>query len=103
MSPKIKMTDSYEEHDDEIIELTEDELKEILADVDFEDEGDYEEIRSFRFSNPDPYFKVEPRPDDAPSGIFPLTSRATSWSKIRLPFGYHKSQSWMKSAVRNTP
>ena len=66
MSPKIKMTDGYDEHDDEIIELNEDELKEILADDDFEDEGDYEEIRSFHFSNPDPYFKVEPRPDDAP-------------------------------------
>ena len=58
MSPKIKMTDSYDKHDEDIIELTEVELKEILADDDFENEGEYEEIRSPHFSTPKPYFKV---------------------------------------------
>ena len=70
MNPKIKMSDIHDDRDDDIIELTEDELKEILADDDFEDDGDYEEIRSFVFTNPDPYAKVEPRPDDAPKRDF---------------------------------
>ena len=52
--------------DDEIIELTEDELSEILEDDDFDSEGEYDEIRTFHFSNPDPYVKAEPRPADAP-------------------------------------
>lgn len=70
MSPKIKMSDIHDERDDDIIELTEDELKEILADDDFDDSGEYEEVRSFVFTNPDPYAKVEPRPDDAPKRDF---------------------------------
>lgn len=70
MSPKIKMSDIHDYRDDDIIELTEDELKEIWADDDFEDNGEYEEIRSFVFTNVDPYAKVEPRPDDAPRRNF---------------------------------
>lgn len=70
MSPKIKMSDIHDDRDDDVIELTEDELKEILADDDFEDDGEYEEIRSFIYTNPDPYVKVEPRPDDAPKRDF---------------------------------
>ena len=53
-----------------IIELSEEELKEILADNDFDDSEEYGEIHSFVFSNPDPYAKVEPRPDDAPKREF---------------------------------
>ena len=52
--------------DNEIIELTDKELGEIFADDDFDNGEDSSEIRSFYFSNPDPYAKVEPRPDDAP-------------------------------------
>lgn len=52
--------------DDEIIELTDEELGEIFADDDFDSGEDGGEIRSFYFSNPDPYAMVEPRPDDAP-------------------------------------
>ena len=70
MSPKIKMHDIHDDRDDDIIELTEDELKEILADDDFTDDGEYEEVRSFYFANSDPYAKVEPRPDDAPKRDF---------------------------------
>lgn len=70
MSPKIKISDIHDERDDDIIELTEDELKKILADADFEDGGEYEEIRSFVFTNADPYAKVKPRPDDAPRRDF---------------------------------
>ena len=36
MSPKIKMSDIHDDRDDDIIELTEDELKEILADEGFD-------------------------------------------------------------------
>ena len=56
--------------DDEIIELTEEELDEIFADEDFESDDSCEEVHSFVFSNPDPYAKVEPRPDDAPKREF---------------------------------
>ena len=66
MSPKIKMRDIHDERDDDIIELSDEELKEILADNDFDDSEEYGEIHSFVFSNPDPYAKVKPRPDDAP-------------------------------------
>ena len=58
------------EKDDEIIELTGKELDEIFADDDFDNGEDGGEIRSFYFSNPDPYAKVEPRPDDAPKREF---------------------------------
>lgn len=56
--------------DDEIIELTEEELDEILSDEDFESDDGCEEVHSFVFSNPDPYAKVEPRADDAPKREF---------------------------------
>ena len=70
MSPKIKMSDIHNDHDDDIIELSDEELKEILADDDFDNSEEYGEIHSFVFSNPDPYAKVEPRPDDAPKREF---------------------------------
>ena len=70
MSPKIKMSDIHDERDDDIIELSDEELKEILADDDFDDSEEYGEIHSLVFSNPDPYAKVEPRPDDAPKRNF---------------------------------
>ena len=58
------------ENGNEIIELTDKELDEIFADDDFDNGEDGGEIRSFYFSNPDPYAKVEPRPDDAPKRNF---------------------------------
>ena len=70
MSPKIKMSDIHDDRDDDIIELSGEELKEILADDDFDDSEEYGEIHSFVFSNPDQYAKVEPRPDDAPKREF---------------------------------
>ena len=70
MSPKIKMSDIHDDRDDDIIELSDEELKEILADDDFDDSEEYGEIHSFVYSNPDPYAKVEPRPDDAPKREF---------------------------------
>ena len=57
-------------NDDEIIELTEDELSEILGDVDFDSEGGFDEIPTFQFSNSDPYAKVTPRSEDAPKRDF---------------------------------
>ena len=70
MSPKIKMSDIHDDRDDDIIELSDEELKEILADDDFDDSEEYGEVHSFVFSNPDPYAKVKPRPDDAPKREF---------------------------------
>ena len=56
--------------EDEIIELTEDELSEILEDDDFDGEGEFDEIPTFQFSNSDPYAKVTPRSEDAPKRDF---------------------------------
>lgn len=61
--------------DDEIIELTDEELAEIFADDDFDSGEDRGEIRSFYFSNPDPYAKVMPRPDDAPKRVVSFSVR----------------------------
>ena len=58
------------EKDDEIIELTDEELDEIFVDDDFDNAEEDAEIRSFYFSNSDPYAKVKPRPDDAPKREF---------------------------------
>ena len=52
------------EKDNEIIELTDEELDEIFADDDFDNGEKDGEIRSFFFSNPDPYFKPDPLPPD---------------------------------------
>ena len=68
MSPKIKMKDIHDDRDDDIIELTDEELKEFMKDEDF-DTGEDDEtapIPEYHFTNPDPYFKIKPRPDDAP-------------------------------------
>ena len=69
MSPKIKMSDIHDKRDDDIIELSDEELKEILADDDFDDSEGDGEIHSFVFSNP------EPRPDDAPKREFPFDEK----------------------------
>ena len=68
MSPKIKMSDIHDDRDDDIIELTDEELKEIMDDEDFDTGADEEAapIPEYHFTNPDPYFKIKPRPDDAP-------------------------------------
>lgn len=68
MSPKIKMRDIHDDRDDDIIELTDEELKEIMEDEDFDAAADDEAapIPEYYFTNPDPYFKIKPRPDDAP-------------------------------------
>ena len=56
--------------EEEIHELTADEIDELV----FEEQlasGEYdEEVPEYYFSNPDPYAKVEPRPDDAPKRDF---------------------------------
>ena len=66
MIPKIKMSDIY--NGDDMIELTDEELKEMMQDEDFDASADDEAapIPEYHFTNPDPYFKIKPRPDDAP-------------------------------------
>ena len=59
MSPKIKMSDIHDDRDDDIIELSDEELKDILADEDFDNSEEYGEVHSYVFSNPDPYAKVK--------------------------------------------
>ena len=66
------------ENDNEIIELTDEELDEIFADDDFDNGEEDGEIRSFYFSNHGPYVKVKPRPDEMPPrGSFLSMRRAT--------------------------
>ena len=79
MSPKIKMSDIHDDRDDDIIELTDDELKEILADDDFTDDGKYEEVRSFYFANPDRMPRSSRAPTMPPSESFLSMTRATLW------------------------
>ena len=67
------------ENDNEIIELTDEELDEIFADDDFDNGEEDAEIRSFYFSNPDPYAKVKPRPDDAPKRVFSLVKNPSAF------------------------
>ena len=73
--------------EEEVLELTADEIDELV----FEEQlasGEYDEdVPEYYFSNPDPYAKVEPRPDDAPSVSLLSMKRATSSSRICLPFG----------------
>ena len=73
--------------EEEVLELAADEIDELV----FEEQlasGEYdEEVPEYYFSNPDPYAKVEPRPDDAPSVSLLSMKRATSSSRICLPFG----------------
>ena len=66
MSPKIKMSDMHD--DGNMIELTDEELEEIMEDEDFDAgaDDDAATIPEYHFTNPDPYFKIKPRPDDAP-------------------------------------
>ena len=72
------------EKDNEIIELTDEELDEIFTDDDFDNGEEDAEIRSFYFSNPDPYAKVKPRPDDAPKREFSFDEKGNIVVKVRL-------------------
>ena len=65
------------EKDNEIIELTDEELDEIFADDDFDNGEEDGEIRSFHFSNSDPYAKVKQRPDDAPKREFSFDEKGS--------------------------
>ena len=52
--------------DDDILELTLEELAEIEDDEDYEETDDGGSISEIYFINPDPYAKAKPRPADAP-------------------------------------
>lgn len=90
------------ENGNEIIELTDKELDEIFADDDLDNGEDGGEIRSFYFSNPDPYAKVEPRPDDAPKREFSFDDKGNIVVKIRPPFGCPMLRLWRNTVARNT-
>ena len=74
------------ENDNEIIELTDEELDEIFADDDFDNGEEDAEIRSFYFSNPDPYAKVKPRPDEAPKREFSFDEKGQHRSEKSVRF-----------------
>ena len=52
------------------IELTAEEIDELIFQEQIASGEDNEEVPEYYFSNPDPYAKVEPRPDDAPKRNF---------------------------------
>ena len=67
------------ENDNEIIELTDEELDEIFADDDFDNGEDGGEIRSFYFSNQTPMPRSSLAPMMPPSESFLPMTRATLW------------------------
>ena len=73
--------------EEEARELTPDEIDEMI----FQEQiasGEYdEEVLEYYFSNPDPYAKVEPRPDDAPKRNFSFDENGNIAVKIFLRFG----------------
>ena len=66
------------EKDNEIIELTDEELDEIFADDDFDNGEEDGEIRSFHFSNPDPMPRSSHAPTMSLRESFLSMRRATS-------------------------
>ena len=42
----------------------------LLAEIEEWEQQEYDELEGYYFSNPDPYAKVKPRPDDAPKREF---------------------------------
>lgn len=62
--------------EEEILELTADEIDKLV----FEEQlasGEYdEEVPEYDFSNPDIYFKIEPRPDGAPRCDYSFDEKA---------------------------
>lgn len=79
MSPKIKMSDIHDKRDDDIIELSDEELKEILADDDFDDsEGT---VKSTLLFSPIPTRmpRLSLVPTMPPRGSFLSMKRTTSW------------------------
>ena len=66
------------EKDNEIIELTDEELNEIFADDDF-DNGEEDGEISFHFSNPDPMPRSSHAPTMSLRESFLSMRRATSW------------------------
>ena len=87
MSPKIKMSDIHDERDDDIIELSDEELKEILADDDFDiARNAAKSILSFSLI-PTRMPRSSLAPMMPPSVSLLSMKRATSLSRICLPFG----------------
>lgn len=88
--------------DDEILELTDDEIDEI----EFEEqlaEGECEkEIPEYYFSNPAPYAKVTPRPVDAPQRNFRFDEEGHIVVKNHRRSGCRISMSWTRSAARSS-
>ena len=58
------------DRDNEILELTDEELDEIEVAEGSSDDADEDRIPEYYFSNPDPYARVAPRPADAPKHDF---------------------------------
>ena len=88
--------------EEEIHELTADEIDELV----FEEQlasGEYdEEVPEYYFSNPDPYAKVEPRPDDAPKREFTFDEKGNIAVKNLSAFWLPDVKSWTRSAAQNT-
>ena len=73
--------------EEEARELTPEEIDDMIFEEQIASGEHNEKVPEYYFSNPDPYAKVEPRPDDAPSVSSLSMKRATSLSRICLPFG----------------
>ena len=56
--------------EEEVRELTPEEIDDMIFEEQIASEEHNEKVPEYYFSNPDPYAKVEPRPDDAPKREF---------------------------------
>ena len=106
---KAKFENELKEKEEELAKLTaslsskELEMEEIkknqekIDELEFEEklaEGDYEaEFPEYYFANPNPYFKIAPRPNGAPLCDYSLMKRATGMTEIiPVPRNLHKNK-----------
>lgn len=76
--------------EEEARKLTPEEIDDMIFEEQIASGEHNEKVPEYYFSNPDPYAKVEPRPDDAPKRDIKFDENGNIVVKIRLPFGCPK-------------
>ena len=62
--------------EEEACELTPEEIDDMIFEEQIASGEHDEEVPEYYFSNPDPYFKIEPRPDGAPRCDYSFDEKA---------------------------
>ena len=76
--------------EEEARELTPEEIDDMIFEEQIASGEHNEKVPEYYFSNPDPYAKFEPLPDDAPMRDIKFDENGNIVVKIRLPFGCPK-------------